>query len=367
MAGSSRPNLRLIFTAVLVLALMGICSFSYWFLVKRTTVTTDDARIDGDMVDIAPQVGGKLTGVFVREGDVVTSGQPLFELDSEYLRSAVEKAELDLATAQKSLAIAETEYQKALNGPRTQEIRIAETSLKSAESALAHVETEWQRIDALHRDKSVTETEWESARTVRTTAQYNCDNAREQLALLKSGSRDEDRQIAREKVDLIQAQIASAEAVVKSARINLSYASVAAPFDGIVVRQWRKPGATITQGTSVLTLLDTASLYVSANIEEKYLNRIKPGQTVTCSVDAYPGKQLSGHVDRILQAANSEFSLIPSEGVSGTYIKVSQRIPVRITLDKPSGIDSLVLGPGMSVVARIKTGASSGERKTVAR
>ena len=174
--------------------------------------------------------------------------------------------------------------------------------------------------------------------------------ANDNLRLLREGNRREDIDAARANLEQRKAALLSAEATVRQARINLDYTHVKAPFDGIVVRKWRYPGATTSQGTPVVTLLNPASLHVSANIEEKKLERVNVGDRVDIAIDAYRSMKVTGRVEQILRATNSKFSLIPSEGVSGTFIKVAQRVPVLIRLENAP---SLPLGPGLSVEVRI--------------
>ncbi|MGA7272774.1 MAG: HlyD family efflux transporter periplasmic adaptor subunit, partial [Acidimicrobiia bacterium] len=119
------------------------------------------------------------------------------------------------------------------------------------------------------------------------------------------------------------------------------------PFDGVVVRRWLEPGSAAAPGRSVLTVFDPSSLRIDANIEEKDLRDVKVGDKVDIDVDAYPDVHLQGEVSQILPATNSEFSLIPAEGVSGTFIKVAQRIPLRVKLLHPPS--DILLGPGLSV------------------
>jgi len=139
---------------------------------------------------------------------------------------------------------------------------------------------------------------------------------------------------------------------VKQASVSLELADVVAPFDGVVVQRWYDPGSSIPAGQPVITLMNPATLHVSANLDENDLHEVAIGDSVDISVDAFPNLHLTGHVQKILRATNSQFSLIPSQGVSGTFIKVAQRVGIRIALD--NGPDE-PLGPGMSVEVRIHT------------
>jgi membrane fusion protein (multidrug efflux system) len=131
---------------------------------------------------------------------------------------------------------------------------------------------------------------------------------------------------------------------------------VRAPFDGWVVRRWLDPGAMPLTAQPVISMFDPATLRVDANIEEKDLHDVAIGDVAYISVDAFPSLRLQGRVSEILRAANSEFSLIPAEGVSGTFIKVTQRVPLRIAVE--GAPPELALGPGLSVEVRIHSGTA---------
>ncbi len=339
-----------ILLAIIFLLLLGAVGFGYWHLYMRGIVSTDDARLDGDLIDLAPQINGKLVEVSVREGDRVHKGQVLFRLEKNSEAAVLAKAEAAVCSAQAALAVAEAQYKKSLKGPRLDEIRIAEVMKHQADAAAKLAEAEWSRVKALHNDRVVTESSRDKVRTAYEAARYAQDKARLNLKLLRQGARAEDIAAAKANVELRKAQLDSAKAALQLARINLDRTVVCAPFDGIVVRQWRNPGAIVTVSRPILTIFDPTSLHVSANIEEKYLSRIAVGDRVDISVDAYPHLNLTGRVQKIMRATNSKFSLIPSEGASGTYIKVAQRVPIRIDIDS---YPDLPLGPGLSVGIRI--------------
>jgi multidrug resistance efflux pump len=163
---------------------------------------------------------------------------------------------------------------------------------------------------------------------------------------MEEGTRPEDIAAAKANVDLASGKVEEAKAAIAQAEVALERAAARSPFDGVVVRQWRKRGEMVVAGTPVITVFDPATLHVAANIEEKDIRKIDLNDEVNITIDAYPDIRLKGRVQNILRATNSQFSLIPAEGVSGAYIKVAQRIPIRITLEDPP---DLFLGPGLSV------------------
>jgi len=160
-------------------------------------------------------------------------------------------------------------------------------------------------------------------------------------------------------VKVAEAKVEQAQAGLDAALVAVGHTAVAAPFDGVVVRRWLEPGSAAAPGRSVLTLFDPSSLRIDANIDEKNLHDVHVGDKVDIDVDAYPDLHLQGEVSQILQATNSEFSLIPSEGVSGTFIKVAQRIPLRVKLlSRP---DHVLLGPGLSVELTIHVDSAAAQ------
>ena len=330
--------------------LAAIGAYGYWFCFMRGLVSTEDARLDGDLVDVAPQITGVLDKVLVGEGERVKQGQVLFVLNKELLEATLSKALASESTARARLAMAQSELEKILSGPRPAEIQIAEAAAKRAGATLNLATADWSRFRNLYKGKVASGSERDKARSAYETARYAHDEAVEKLSLLREGSREEDIRTGRANLEMAKAQLAVAAAEAKQARVNLSYAEVCAPFDGLVVRKWQNPGAMTAAGRPVLSLFNPDTLYVSANVEEKNLSRIHPGDRVDIKVDAFPDLELTGRLDKVMVAANSEFSLIPSEGVSGTYIKVAQRIPIRITLNPHP---DLSFGPGLSATIDI--------------
>lgn len=354
-AGRPAGRLRTILYALLLLLVLGAGAGSYWFVFLRGIVYSDDARIDGDLVEVAPRVGGVITKLLVREGDPVDSGQVLFELDDKVFAAALQSARAAVAGAQARLDGAKAANEKALHGPRSAEIRIALEAKKSADAQARLATVEWERAKMMFEKDLLTDAERVKLQTAWERATGAAAEAADRLQLLYQGTRGEDLAAARANVERAEADLAAAQAACVQAELNLDYARVTAPFAGVVVRKWRDAGATIAVGTPVFTLLDPSTLHVSANIEEKELAEVRVGDRVEIDVDAYPEAKLHGRVQTILRATNSQFSLIPSSGVSGTFIKVAQRMPLRIALEQPAG--DLQLAPGLSVEIRVLVGS----------
>ena len=220
---------------------------------------------------------------------------------------------------------------------------------------------DFERSKALFKDNAVTQDDLDRARTAYESARQGRENAAQNLALLQQGpAQGRTSAAAKAAGRTARSRVKEAEAAVENARSDLARCTVRAPFDGWVVRRWLDPGAMPLAAQPVVSLFDPATLRVDANIEEKYLHDVAVGDAADISVDAFPALRLHGRVTEILRAANSEFSLIPAEGVSGTFIKVTQRVPLRIAVNAPP---ELALGPGLSVEVRIHSGSSAGTRR----
>ena len=342
---------------IAILAVIAVCVFAYWFLFVRGIVYTDDARFSGHLVDVAPEINGRLIDVGVREGTFVRKGAALFRLDPSIPQAALNEAEASLVSARASLALSEAMRDKAMNGSRPEEIKAAEATVARLQSEEEMARLDFNRIGALFKGAAVTQDDLDRARTAYESARQARENAAQNLALLQQGTRREDKSAASAGVDLARSRVAEAAARVENLRSDLARCTVLAPFDGWVVRRWLDPGAMPMAAQPVVSLFDPATLRVDANIEEKYLHDIEVGDAADIVADSYPSLRLHGRVTGIMRATNSEFSLIPAEGVSGTFIKVTQRVPLRIAVSAPP---ELMLGPGLSVEVRIHSGSSAG-------
>ena len=339
-----------------IVAVIAAGVFGYWLLFMRGIVFTDDARFAGHLVDLAPEINGRVISVDVHEGMFVRKGTLIFRLDPAIPQAALNQAEAALVSAKAALASNEALYAKAVNGSRPEEIKAGEATVRNLQSQEEMARLEFEREEKLFKQGTVAQDDLDRARTAYESARQARENARQNLILLQQGSRPEDIAAAKAAVELARSRVAEATAVVDSARGDLARCTVRAPFDGWVVRRWLDPGSMPLAAQPVVSMFDPATLRVDANIEEKYLHDVAIGDRVDISVDAYPALHLEGRVTEILRAANSEFSLIPAEGVSGTFIKVTQRVPLRVAVTAPP---ELAIGPGLSVELRIHSGSAA--------
>ena len=355
-----KSNPKRIVQAVGLLAVLACGVFLYWLIFMRGVVSSDDARFGGYLIDLSPEVSGTLTQVLVHEGNQVKKGDVLFSLDTQLLNSAITQSQAALESAKGAQAVSEARNEKAKNGARPEEVAMAQAAVNKVSKETTLAELEYKRTQNLFKDGVATNDQLDRAKTTYESAQQSLISANQNLAMIKRGTRKEDLEAAGADYSTSKSRLAEAQAAADRAQITLDKATVKAPFDGWVVRRWLDPGVLVSPGRPVVTVFDPSTLRVEANIEEKYLYKVAVGDEVDIRVDAFPNLRLKGRVTEILRATNSEFSLVPSEGVSGTFIKVTQRIPLRIAVQAPA---DLPIGPGLSVEVRVHVGTASAPSK----
>jgi membrane fusion protein (multidrug efflux system) len=391
-------RLGLILFAILVL-LLAIGGF-FWYLHARQYETTDDAFIEGTVVPVSAKVAGRLDKVLVDDNQEVAAGQLLVTIDPRDFEARVQQARaayeaalarVDVATTNVQFTRANTDAitaQAQASVQAAQAVVVARTSkLESAKADVAAAESEFQRRSAdLKRYESldrriVTQQQLDAARSA-------ADAAQASLTAVKKGvsTAEADVQEAQGKVSQAQAvlqaaatapqQIASAEAQAKSAQaaveqakaalaaaeLDLSYTQITAPTAGRVARKSVQPGQYMQIGQSMLAIVEP-DVYVTANFKETQLTHMRTGQEVAIRVDAYPGKEFKGRIQSIQAGTGSRFSLLPPENATGNYVKVVQRIPVKILFDQAgtgagtsAERNDFLLAPGMSVEPEVFIG-----------
>ncbi|MDP9157107.1 MAG: HlyD family secretion protein [Pseudomonadota bacterium] len=330
----------------IIVVLIIIAGLIWWFA-TRNRVSTDDAYTDGDAVTIAPKVSGYVVVMnlgdnkFVHKNDLLIKIDPRdyqAQLDQANAQLGLAKAQLNAAQVQ--LAIARVQYPAQLTQAKAQQ--------QSAQANLT------QSRAAYERQHSV---------DVRATSQQNIDtaNAQQQSALanvaqaraqVKTASLvPQQISQAQATVDERREQVHQAEAQVEAAALNLSYTELRAPADGWVTKRNVQYGTFLQAGTSIFSLV-TTTVWITANFKESQLERMRPGDAVDVSVDAYPDLKLHGHVDSIQLGSGSRFSAFPAENATGNFVKIVQRVPVKILIDNGLQPD-LPLPLGLSVVPKV--------------
>jgi membrane fusion protein (multidrug efflux system) len=392
--GPTSAPTRRIAILIVVLLLAGAAGGA-WFYHTWGVEETDDAYVDGHIYTVTPRVDGYVTTVPVEDNQRVKAGQVLVELDPTDLEVALAQARADLSTAESELAaqelgvpleVSQTDSRVVQANSQlqsqyrnldqaAQEEEVARQAVASAEAQEHQAALDMERYEELRSRQVVAQSAYDTAHTALLSAQAELRSARANAAAVarKRDSLQQDVNRLKAEIRLAatghdQARIKAKEALaqrarvelersrVKQAELNLSYTRITAPVDGFVTKRNVEPGQQVAAGQKLLAVvpLDPEELWITANFKETQLENVRPGQRVDVAVDTYPGRTFPGRVDSIMAGTGSAFSLFPPENSSGNFVKVVQRVPVKIVLD--AGKEPLPeLRVGMSVVPVIST------------
>jgi membrane fusion protein (multidrug efflux system) len=308
---------RLALMVAVPLALV-VGALLYW-LSLQGKVSTDNAYVKQDMVAVSAEVGGRIVSVMVQEGDRVGAGDVLFRIDSEPFELEIAGADAAIASAQANLTA--LQHDSALSGA---DIAAAREDIAYAQSRLERQEALWDRGFTTRADLDA--------------ARHAVSQAEESLHQAQAAQAEARAKLARgAAVPGVNPQVAIAQAQRASASLDLRRTEVRAPVAGRVAQADRlQAGLQIIPNLPVLTLVSEESTYVEANFKETDLDEMRPGQRAELRFDAYPGLVLTGHVASIGAGTGSQFSVLPAQNATGNWVKVTQRVPVRIALDEAS-------------------------------
>jgi len=315
------------------LALAAASAFGVQAYLTRGEVSTDDAEIEADVVALAPRVGGQLADVMVADDAHVVAGQPLLRIDDADYQVKVRQAEAELATARAQVVTAQAQANAAQAG----------VSRSEAEEERAQLDL--SRAEALRQGDAIAAQAYDATRIQSRTAQAGAGANRAQYAAALAA------------IDLARTRVQAAQAALDLARLQLSYTVVRAPAPGTVSRLGARPGQMVQAGQNVGQLVPDRT-YVLANFKETQTGELRQGETVDVSIDAYPGRTLHGEVASISGGTGARFALLPPDNASGNFVKVVERVPVRIAWVAPPA--DLPLRAGLSAYVTVHTGAARG-------
>lgn len=329
---------RILAAAAALVVLLAAGTYYFWFVAPFES--TDDAFVEGHVTAVASQVPGRVAELLVRDNQEVNKGDLLLQIDSRDFEARLEQAQANLTAARSQLEQAKSQFSAAQ--ATAQEAR---AGLVAIVAQASYAKTNLARLMAIGVS-GVSQDQIDAAGT-----QVRATSADVLVAQSKISAADAQVGLAQANVATAEANIGQSEAAVRQAELNLSYTKVTAPDAGRVTRRVVEQGNYIQPGQSLLAIVPK-NIWVVANFKETQLTHMRPGQPVTVKVDAYPQFKFKGHVDSIQNGAGARFSLFPPENATGNYIKVVQRVPVKIVLDETPESD-LALGPGMSVVPKV--------------
>jgi membrane fusion protein (multidrug efflux system) len=289
--------------ALLLAAVLG--GAWYWYVNFRGYVTSDDAYIDADRVSISSKMLGRIAKLTVDEGDTVTAGQVLVTLDDSDLMAQLAQATAAFHLAQESVTLARVNLSRA--------------------------QDDYRRADQQFRTQVITREQYDHAKS----------------ALDASGA----------ELGIAVSRVAAAQAQAGVVRVQLDNTTVISPIGGKVAKRWVLQGDVVQPGQPVFSVYDRSRIWVTANLEETNLDVVRLGEDVGISVDGHPDREFGGRVFQLGSSTSAQFSLIPPNNASGNFTKVTQRVPIKISIEErtPGKPDPAVLLPGMSVEIRIRT------------
>lgn len=339
--GRSKRRPIVLIVLALVLLLGGYFGWQrYQF--GQTHEETDDAQVEGDIYPILPRVSGPVLEVKVEDNQSVKKGDVLLTVDPADYQQRVNAAEAALAAARANVVAA-----RAAVGTATANVSTAQATIGVSDAARARLQKDLKRSEFLRKEDIIPQSEYDAvqANLKSTSAQRN--TAQQQV------------QVARQQVEAARQQVAVAEAVVKqrqadleNTKLQLSYTTIVAPVTGFVSKKSVQPGQLVSPNQQLMGIVASERTWVVANFKETQLGNMKVGQPVEVEVDAYPDQEFAGHIESLSAATGARFSLLPPDNASGNFVKVTQRVPVKIVLDKVD--PQHPLRAGMSVTATVK-------------
>lgn len=398
------PRVRrgLLIAAVIIV----VGGFLFWFH-YRNHQSTDDAQVDGHLIPISSRVPGSVLEVLVHDNESVKRGQVLVKLDPRDYQAKLDNAQAKLAVAESrvlsanvnvpltsattrsdvssgsaSVSAAESAYQQAqlaLQEASTSGLAFAKANVQKAEAAHQKAQSDLERVKPLVAKNEISQQQFDAYSAAATESEGELTAARQNLALAEQTISVRQAQVAAANANLERARaglqaaqantrqvrvsvanaasaraaVQEAQAEVETAQLNLEYTTITAPDDGVVTDKTVQVGQILSPGQALMIVVPLKEIWVTANFKETQLARVKPGDRAEVHVDMY-GKTFVGRVDSIAGATGSRLSLLPPENATGNYVKVVERIPVKILLD-PIPANEAVLRPGMNVEATIIT------------
>ena len=353
---NNSPSLALIWLGAVAIAALLYYGINY-FATTLTSETTDDAFIAGHVVSIAPRISGQVSAVHVVDNEFVHSNQLLVEIDpSDYQTTLGQKqAASDSAQSNLKAAVAGYNLMKVKVTTAQANARESKADAEASAATAARAQADFDRAKQLIKENTISPQEYDQYKAAADESQDNLNSAKAKAASDESKVNEAQAQLdaAKAEADAMLAQLNESKTQVDSAQLNVSYTKIFAPCDGLVTRKQVETGDYLQTGQTIFSLVPK-DVWVTANFKESQLRDMAPQQKVLVNIDALGGRALSAHVDSVQAGSGAVFSLLPPENAVGNYVKVVQRVPVKIVFDQPLPADKTI-GPGLSVIPTVLT------------
>ena len=344
---------------VLAIAIAAVLAIAYGatvFYHQLTHESTDDAFLDAHIISVAPKIEGRVSTVKVNENQLVNKGDLLVEIDPRDAEAAVAQKRAALEVAQARLENAQMSAEQAEAHVKTLEAVYAST-VSSTNATAAETEKaqgDLARNSGLMASGAISKMEFQHSESDANSSAANLDSKKKQLQAAAAYAEEGKKQAgsARAQTKAAEAEVAQAEAELHQAELQRSYTRITAPDRGRATSKSVEPGNYLQIGQPIFAVVPQ-QVWVIANFKETQLSEMRPGQTAEVEVDAYPAQPLRGHVESIQAGSGARFSLLPPENATGNFVKIVQRVPVKIVFDEQPDARH-VLGPGMSAVPEVR-------------
>ncbi|HTZ89934.1 MAG TPA: HlyD family secretion protein [Alloacidobacterium sp.] len=380
------------FIVIGVVAVLVVGSLLFWWH-STYYEDTDDAQVNGHLIQISARITGHVVKVNVNENQFVEKGTVLVELDPKDFQTAVEQDEANLASAEAAYeaarvnvpvihvntgstltsAGADVSSARASVAQAEKQLQAAQAAVAAAKANAIKTQSDLERYTPLVKNDVISKQQYDAAvdaadadKATLAQAEANLQGAQDgvriahdrvasaEASLQYAKTGPQQVAIQKAKADQAAAEVQQAQAALDQARLNLSYTKIIAPEAGIITRKSVEIGQNVSVGQNMMTLVSLDDIWITANFKETQLDHMRAGQPVVISVDAYGGRKYDGRVTQIGGATGSVLSLFPPENATGNYVKVVQRVPVRIDFTDPSQIADHLLRPGMSVEPKVR-------------
>lgn len=342
------------FLIVLILLVVGGAAFGITkYQHAQHHEGTDDAQVAANISPVIPRVSGYVEEVRVSDNKPVKKGDTLIVMDNRDLKIKLEQAEAALATAQSNRSAAEASSSAAGSNIATSRaaVNIIDAQIAQAQINVRRTSQDYDRYANLIKDHSITQQQFDQAEAAKETAEKQLIILQQQRVQAASQTNATSSQsgATSKQVGVADAVIKQRQADVDDAKLNLSYAVVLAPADGLVSKVNVQPGQYLTAGASLFSIVLSQNIWVVANFKETQLEKMKVGQEVDVDVDAYPGHDFKAKITSLSAATGASYALLPPDNASGNFVKVVQRVPVKIEFTNPNDPMLKNLRAGMNV------------------
>jgi membrane fusion protein (multidrug efflux system) len=357
-ANKKKPRKKLLVAAAsaAVIIVIGLV----YFLSGASYESTDNAQLDGDIVAIRSGTTGYIKNFRFADNQSVKKGDTLVVFDADELKAKVQQAQASLENAIANLEMVQNKAVASGDNATASQLSAEsnEQGVSAAKTKMEKAQKDLDRINELFKIKGATQEQVDNAQVNLQLAksEYNRSIDQQQSSVSTSHGVRAQAKADQNQVDLAKAQIKQREAELALAQKQLSYAYVIAPCSGIVTKRSFNQGQYITTGQSLCVVVNTENYWVTANFKETQLKKIKLGDEVEIELDSYPGLKLTGKVESFGGATGAKFSLLPPDNATGNFIKITQRFPMRISINNFPKEKSNEIFPGLSVFAKVKVG-----------